>query len=212
MQDIYIRGVIWIQENGYEWLKKVLLFKMESLVPKTEQERLILADAWYMIGELYDFNSAPKHAIQFYEKAIALNPNMAIYYREIANMYNQFGDYGEAFKYINIALEKDPDDVSSQIDRQDIQDNLNYNHESFYSEDNEMWQYAELLAAEQFDTLIQRIQAVEYPDFETQLCLCRAYAASGRQDEYIALWNKIVADKTDFYPEGIDWFYMKRNN
>lgn len=56
---------------------------------------------------LYELEKDFRKAKQNYEKAIELNPNVAIYYNNLADVYRQQENYRDAEKYVLKAIELD---------------------------------------------------------------------------------------------------------
>jgi tetratricopeptide (TPR) repeat protein len=66
------------------------------------------ADYWFRKGALVATYGNDKVAIQYFGKAIALDPNHSRAYFEQGIAYGQIGDYQQAISLINRALKLDP--------------------------------------------------------------------------------------------------------
>ena len=66
------------------------------------------ADYWFKKGALVSTYGNNKAAVQYFQKAIALNPNFSSAYFSQGVSYGQLGQYPEAIDQINRALKMEP--------------------------------------------------------------------------------------------------------
>jgi tetratricopeptide (TPR) repeat protein len=66
------------------------------------------ADYWFKKGALVSTYGNNKAAVQYFQKAIALNPNFSSAYFSQGVSYGQLGQYQEALNQINRALKLEP--------------------------------------------------------------------------------------------------------
>lgn len=66
------------------------------------------ADYWFKKGALVSTYGNNKAAVQYFQKAIALNPNFSGAYFSQGVSYGQLGQYQEAIEKINRAIEMEP--------------------------------------------------------------------------------------------------------
>ena len=65
------RGISWIHSRGYEWFTKRYLTSIKNLEQppkKNSDDKFLLSDAYYCVGDVHDFNDAPLTAIKAYKK------------------------------------------------------------------------------------------------------------------------------------------------
>ncbi len=201
-------GILNLYSKGYTWVKSNFLPYLELGDTLLTDEGELLADCWYLMGDIHDFNNAPLKAIECYKKAIECDAEIEGAYREIAHMYELIGRYTEALEYINIALEKVPDDEMMMDDKAAIQDSINYSTEPYLTENNQAWKWCEQLAQDDFEAVIKAVTAMENPEVTALLCLARAYGAKENLKKYREVWEQIAATKQHFELEYADWFYM----
>lgn len=208
LNDIEAEGIAALHSEGYAWVKENFtpyLLLAEDLLP---EESELLADCWYLMGDLHDFNAAPLKAIEAYQKAIEIDEEIEGAYRELASMYEQVGNYPEALKYINLALEKLPDEEELMDEKQMIQDSINYTTEPHLTENNLVWKLSEKIANGSFDAVIEAVSQIKEPEVALLLSLARAYGAKNEEALYMQTWQKILDSKEDLELHYADWFYM----
>lgn len=204
------QGISMLYNRGYQWIKSNFLPHLnlaEEVLPDAAE---VIADCWYLMGDVYDFNDAPLKAIEHYERALACDEDTDGAYREIGMSYQQIGRYQEALDYINIALERMPDDEELMDVKASIQDDINYNHTPYWGEDNAIWQVNELLAKEAFEEVIAKVTAMDNPELVLLQGLAKAYGAQNDIDAYLQTWEQIVQSEEHFHLEYSDWFYMPK--
>ncbi|BDS12869.1 tetratricopeptide repeat protein [Aureispira anguillae] len=212
LQDFLVKveqdGVAMLHSRGYLWFKSEFLPYLnlaDTLLPDAVE---LIADCWYLVGDIYDFNGAPLKAVESYKKALEYDDEVDGAYREIANMYEQVGRYTEALKYIDLALERMPDNEELMEDKAVIQDSITYTTEPYLTAENKAWQYAEQLAAGEIEAVIAAIQLLENPDRTMLQCLAQAYGAQGEKALFLETWQKIRTAEGSMNLSYADWFYM----
>ena len=204
------QGISMLYNRGYQWIKSNFLPHLnlaEEVLPDAVE---VIADCWYLMGDVYDFNDAPLKAIEYYERALACDEDADGAYREIGMSYQQIGRYQEALEYINIALERMPDDEELMDVKASIQDDINYNHTPYWGEENAIWQVNELLAKEAFEDVIAKVAAMENPELVSLQGMAKAYGAQNNVEAYLQTWEQIVQSEEHFHLEYSDWFYMPK--
>jgi adenylate cyclase len=69
-----------------------------------------------MLGVAFSFSDRPGKAIEFYKKAIRLNPiPQSIYFRGLGHAYRMSGQYEEAIAILKKALDRAPDDIMAHV-------------------------------------------------------------------------------------------------
>ncbi|MCH2023494.1 MAG: hypothetical protein MK207_13545 [Saprospiraceae bacterium] len=202
------QGVVKLHISGYRWFKSIWLPRLglaDLLIP---EHAALLADCWYLMGDVYDFNCAPLKAIECYKKAIQYDESIDGAYREIANMYKQIGHYSKALNYINIAIDMMPDNTEIKAEKEEIQDCINYDVEPFLTDNNQCWKLNEKLANQEFDFIIQLVSQIDNPELNIIQCLARAYGAQANFEKYLETWGQITNSNLTFSLEYADWFYM----
>ncbi|MBL4649331.1 MAG: hypothetical protein JKY03_06325 [Aureispira sp.] len=203
-------GIALLHSRGYQWFKSEFLPYLnlgDTLLPN---ELELLADCWYIVGDVQDFNGTPLKAIEGYKKALEYDDEVDGAYREIANMYEQIGQYTEALEYINIAIEKMPEEEELMDERAAIQDSINYTTEPYLTEGNKAWTLAEELGEGKSEAVIASVTAMENPEVAVLQCLAKAYGMETQEEEYMNTWNRILTTEGSLTLNYADWFYMPR--
>jgi tetratricopeptide (TPR) repeat protein len=201
-------GIALLHSRGYQWFKSEFLPYLnlgDTLLPNDLE---LLADCWYIVGDVYDFNGTPLKAIESYKKALEYDDEVDGAYREIANMYEQIGQYTQALEFINVAIEKMPDDEELMDERAAIQDSINYTVEPHFTPKNKAWTLAEELTEGKSEVVIETIAAIENPEIAVLQCLAKAYGMEKKEEEYINSWERILNTEGSLTLNYADWFYM----
>lgn len=203
-------GIATLHSRGYQWFKSEFLPYLNLGDTLLTDEVELLADCWYIVGDVYDFNGTPLKAIESYKKALEYDDEVDGAYREIANMYEQIGAYSEALEYINVAIEKMPDEEELLEERAAIQDSINYTVEPYLTEENQAWVLSEELAEGKSEAVIATIIAIENPEVAVLQCLAKAYGMEGKEEAYFSTWERILNTEESLSLNYADWFYMPR--
>lgn len=201
-------GIATLYSKGYQWFKSQylpLLNLADTLLPNNVE---LIADCWYLVGDIYDFNRAPNKAIEGYKKALEYDDEVDGAYREIAHMYEQTGHYQEALQYINLALERMPDDEELMDAKASIQDSINYTVEPYLTENNQLWKFSEQLANGEIEQVIEAINGIAAPEKNVLQCLAQAHGAKEELNLYMETWERIKVAKGALELNYADWFYM----
>ncbi|CAA6803977.1 MAG: Unknown protein [uncultured Aureispira sp.] len=203
-------GIAMLHSRGYQWFKSEFLPYLnlgDTLLPNDLE---LLADCWYIVGDVYDFNGTPLKAIESYKKALEYDDDVDGAYREIANMYEQIGQYTEALEYINLAIDKMPEEEELMDERASIQDSINYTTEPYLTKENKAWTLAEDLAEGKSEAVMATITAMEKPEAAVLQCLAKAYGMEKQEEAYSKTWNRILTTEGTLTLNYADWFYMPR--
>jgi tetratricopeptide (TPR) repeat protein len=206
LKKVSKEGVGWTHNNGFEWIKNTLIPHLEFAQQFLNHEKYLIADCFYVLGDVHDFNNAPKAAIKAYAKAIQYDHQFAAAYREMANMYSRIGNYEKATELISIAIHLEPDDKYALLDQEDIHQALEESKEPLYKESDKIWQCNELLAnfqPQESLSLLQTTESVEYCKTSAQ-----CYGALLDTQHYLKEWEKISQKNCEIEFKYADWFYM----
>ncbi|MDX6748139.1 hypothetical protein SHK09_15180 [Polaribacter sp. PL03] len=202
--EISENGVSFSHGKGFEFFRDTLLPNIENAEKIAKKE--LLADCWYIIGDIYDFNDAPLKAIESYRKAIEFDPNFSSAYREIGNMQERIGDYSNAIKNIEKAILLEPTDENLITELKEVKKSLQINEKPLYRKDSLNWKLSELLANKKFDEVIELTKnSIDINELKRK---ANAYACLGDNEKYLKLWKIIEQSKTEIEIEYSDWFYM----
>lgn len=202
------RGIAALYNKGYQWIQSNFLPHVHLADTLLETEVELLADCWYLMGDIYDFNDAPKKAIECYFKALECDEEADGAYREIGLAYQQIGDYTKALEYTELALAKMPDDEDLMDIKAEIQDYINYNHSPHWDVESSLFILNEKLSNEAFDEVIAMVSAMETPETYHLTRLARAYGAKDERALYLETWKKIMASGEVIQFDCADCFYM----
>jgi tetratricopeptide (TPR) repeat protein len=203
-------GIALLHSRGYEWFKSEFLPYLNLGDTLLADQVELLADCWYIAGDVYDFNGTPIKAIETYKKALEYDDEVDGAYREIANMYEQIGQYTQALEYINVAIEKMPDEEELMDERAAIQDSINYTVEPYLTKENKAWTLSEDLAEGKSEAVIASIATMENPTAAVLQCLAKAYGMEKKEEEYLQTWQQILKTEGALTLNYADWFYMPR--
>lgn len=216
------KGIVALHAKGYAWYRSEWMPRLRLAEELLPNQTGLLADCWYLVGDLCDFNGAPLQAIQAYQQALSYDEDVDGAYRELAYLYELTGQYPEALEQVKEALERLPDAADCSIEpeeldeiREDlldlqasIQDSINYAVEPYLTPQNEVWQLSELLAQEAFKAVIQQVEATEDPSSALLQRLAQAQGALGEAVAYQATWARIAQQNDGIELGYADWFYL----
>jgi hypothetical protein len=105
-----------VHDKGFHWLFSVLIPAVDAVEPAAlrsppeSRAREACSLACYLVGDILETHSAPRVAITWYQRALALWPNDASAWREIGTCQSEMGQYELARVSLRTALHLDPDD------------------------------------------------------------------------------------------------------
>lgn len=198
--------VRWAHGNGFEWLRDIFSPAIEFAQNTFVDEERLIANCFYVLGDIYDFNGAPLAAINAYAKAIHYDNQFAAAYREMAGMYQGMGDYEKALQFIEIAVTLNPEERNALSDRKFIIEDLAQRPEPLYKKSDVIWQCNELLA----DFSCQQALSGLSNSMDIDSCKARArcYGALADNPHYLKEWDKLSESGLEVEFEYSDWFYM----
>lgn len=199
------KGVGGTHYKGYMWLNRTFLpaLKRAENDELTSERKMYLADAYYVLGDIHDFNDAPRAAIKAYSKSIALYPSSGAW-REIGGMQANIGNRLEAIKCLETALSIDPEDEYAISDLEYIKDD--HIDSQLFKEGDIFWDVRELLAKDAIDDAL--ILLKKNNSLSAILHRARVYGAKGDDSGYLRELEKIKSKKKRFKLEWGDWFYL----
>ncbi len=84
-----------------------------ALLEEAPKEDLVWV--YKTLGFLYTKKDWPKNAVKNYLKALELDKEDVNLYYNLAELYGRIGNKGEADKYLNMAIDRKPDDIESRL-------------------------------------------------------------------------------------------------
>lgn len=208
LQHVASESVSSLHRNGYNHLSLILLPRLKMAGNNKLFKTETLANCWAKVAGIYEMNRAPLRAEMAFKKALLLHPGNIAVMQKIIDVQIQTGRYNEAFINVNNALDIDTDNMLLYTKRQAIQDDMNYQSEPLYRENDFLWSLNENLANNKFDFVINKVLDSDMNDIEKLKCLARAYGALAHHANYLNVWNTIfeLDDKVLFEPA--DWFFL----
>jgi len=199
------KGVGGNHHKGYRWLTRtfipaLLRAENDTLSP---HQKMCLADAYYVLGDIHDFNNAPKAAIAAYSKSIEILPSCGAW-REMGGMLaNMDGHQVKAVQCLEMALSIDPDDEYATVDLEYLKSDFS---EPLYHEHDPYWQVRELLAVSELDDALDLLFGDD--SLVGMMHRARVLGALGNVQGYMTELNKVKLKNCRFELEYGDWFYL----
>jgi len=199
------KGVGAAHNKGYRWFRRTFVPTLEdaehdTLTPERE---IILADAYYVLGDIHDLNDAPKEAAKAYLKSIDLCPSSGAW-RELGRMYDNMGRKEEAIQCLHTALSIDPEDDHAILDLQCIYPESTVS--PLYNEGDTFWEINELLAQNKADAALPLLKKSN--SLKSILYRARVYGAQGDENRALKTLEKLRLTKRNIELEYGDWFYI----
>jgi len=209
------RGIAKIHGQGFDFLKDDFLPAIERLAEnaKTKVEKEVVADSYYFLGDIYDFNDAPKAAIRAYRKGITFFPYpdyASGFHREIGHMHDTMGKYKTAIKYIKKALKIYEDDEHAQSDLEFAELSLKRSDPPLYKAADWKWAANELLAQNKPKKALQVL--LKRKSVKAAQLRARAYGILNDQEDQLDEWKKIEKLKSLIEFDYADWFFLCEKN
>lgn len=200
-----LKGVGGTHYKGYRWLIRTFIPALNRAENDklTSKRRMYLADAYYVLGDIHDFNDAPKAAIKAYSKSIELLSSSGAW-REIGGMHANMGNKLEAIQCLEKALSIDPEDEHAISDLEYIKDDSI--DSQLFKEGDIFWDVRELLAKNALDDAL--ILLKKNNSLNAILHRARVYGAKGDDFSYLKELEKIKSKKKRFELKYCDWFYL----
>jgi len=196
-----------VLQKGYTWFQDVLSPSLKLVSEKQPGQTQLLAEAWLIAGEVHELLNAPKQAITCYHISLFFNPSSVDTHRWKAIVHEQLGEYLEATKHIELALDHSKEGEELMVDRQRIQDCIVYDKAPDFEEGNLLWDFNELLAEGKFGKVIKGIKKLKTSDIELLHCLYRAYGGKKNTEKGEKVWQQILKREPEAILEELDLFY-----
>jgi tetratricopeptide (TPR) repeat protein len=201
-------GIARAHGKGFAWLRSRLLPALRILerAAKTRKERLWLSGAYYVLGDIHDFNHAPRAAIVAYRKSLRLDPRQAAAWREIGGMLRDMGHRAGARGALRRAVALDPEDAHAKSDLAYL-DQLQ-GSASLFRQGDHVWEADELLARGKRDDAWKLVRGARGP--RGLLCAARILGACGDSEGVMGTWDRIVRARGPVDLRYGDWFFLPR--
>lgn len=171
-------------------------------------DRELLAKGWLTVAQVYWTNRAPNRAEQMLQKSLASNKDQAEVYHLLAQVQSARGEHFHALGNVDKALNLVPDEILLHHERQRIQDEMNYGNDPQFIEGDLVWKLNELLAEEQFESVINTVLETDMDGVEELKCLARAFGAVGHNNNFMRTWDAIKRLDHEVDYDVADLFFM----
>jgi len=170
---------------------------------KLPGDRELAADGYYRLGDVHDFNRAPRAAIAAYRRCLKLNPQEAAAWREIGSMYVSLGRNNKALSALRRAIRMDPEDEDARADLEGIR---RYPSPRPSGRARRFQQVCELLARHRFQDALSLLRSARsIPELQLK---ARIHGAQGDSDQVLAVWEEISSGKGPVELLWEDWYFL----
>ncbi len=212
LEDCEKKGVGWLHDSGVLFFKNEFYPALKRLEKTASSllEKEIIADSYYLLGDIYDFNHAPLAAIRAYKKGITFFPDpdyASGFHREIGAMYNNIGKYTLADRYFKKALKINPDDVHARSDSEFNRWDIEKPRCPLFVEGDWKWEVNELLANNKPEAALKKFPV----RMSVRSCLIksRCFSLLGDKDSQMKEWRNIQNLTGKFEFDSADLFFMR---
>ena len=202
------RGIADVRSHGYIWFRNIYCAYISDL-EKTGQKKdyPLLADSYYMVGDVHDFNDGPKAAIKAYRKSFALDSRCTGALREIGNMYSNIGDYKKALYFLKKSLRLEPRDEYTKMDYEITLDESKYKSRALYEKNDICWQAREMLAQDKPEIALRLLKHKR--TILAYQIIANAYAMLDYLEGVLEQWRIITKSRGMIEMRFADWFYIE---
>lgn len=206
------RGIGWLYCRGYHWVSTRLsssIALLESNV-RSKADRTSLSDAYYLLGDIHDFNDSPLAAIEAYKRSIAFDPVHAESWRELACRCAEVGENQLAREAIAESLRLDNSDQCALSDWEDIQELSSGPAEPqeflLFRVGDVLWDCRELLSNGHVYLALERLH--KRRSISARLLRLRALGMLSDTKKIIEEWEEIARSNGRLRITMADWYYM----
>ena len=191
--------------HGYQWSKRKLLpaLKALTLSPRT-YDRVIAGGAYYILGDVHDFNEAPLAAIRAYRCCTRLWPAAGAAWREIGGMYDRMGEYEKALRMLRKAVRVDPSDDLAIADLEILEKHPSCS--PCYRPGDPYWQSSEFLAASKHRQALEALAGKR--SLQADRFRARVYGAIEDASRVMDVWGRIARRSDRLEIHGADWYFL----
>ena len=206
------KGIAWLHSAGYQWVSTRFLpciTIVESNV-QSKTDRLLLSDAYYLLGDIHHFNNSPLAAIEAYKRSIAFDPLHAEAWRELACMHKCVGESQFAREAIAESLRLNKSDKNAQGDFEDIQELSAdaYELPSLDRGGDVLWDCQELLSNGHIYIALERLEGRK--SIAAGLLRLRAFGMLNDIKKVTDGWKEFACSKGRLRLMRPDWYYMPK--
>ncbi|MBN2835506.1 MAG: hypothetical protein JXR48_11135 [Candidatus Delongbacteria bacterium] len=182
IQQIIELGNQEIIDNGYLWFNENVLTCKKEITSQTDID--VVEEYFFLLGDVYELADAMNSAIDAYKMVLKVNENNVDALLELANLYENFGEYELAKEFFTKALKNGADgDVIESIKELDIQ--IKEHTPPLYSHNDNKILISEYLFKKEYENALS---LVGNDDF---LLKARIYGAMGNNEMVLSIWDQI---------------------
>jgi tetratricopeptide (TPR) repeat protein len=198
-------GVAQTHGKGFAWFRSLLLpaLSVFERSARTPEDRRLLSGAYYVVGDMHDFNGAPRAAISAYRRSLRFDPSEAAAWREIGGMLDRMGHRNRARNAVRRALALAPDDECAKSDLQYLEPD---GADALFIEGDPVWEADELLARGRVEDAWTSARGVR--GVRGLLCAARVLGARGDDGAVLRVWDRIVRSGSPVELSSGDWFFL----
>lgn len=171
----------------------------------------ILCKCWELVGDIYATNYALKRATRAYESALRCLDTPDSLILKLVKTFEKTGKKQKAFDCINDAILfcLEGNEVL-EIEKQRLQDSMNYDTIPEYTEDHKTWKLYEAIGRRHPEFVVEKLANSGTKDIDLLKCLANAYGMMKEDKLCVQTWQKIINLDEDFEIEAVDEFYTSK--
>jgi tetratricopeptide (TPR) repeat protein len=202
------KGVADTHSNGFFWFNNKLLPAVERI--KTSSVVLkyfeLLSDTFYLVGDIYDFNTAPRSAIKAYKESIFYNKNNSAAWRELGGQLDCIGNSSQAIKCLKKAIVINPNDEYAKDDLEAVEFQKGKKKYSVGQKTLFKWNACDLVAEKKYNKLLEMFNGKQSLNAVKFRATVKGLLGdiNGCKEE----WHRLIKVKSMINFTYGDWFYM----
>lgn len=197
--DVYFRG--------QQWSQRTFLPALRVLERSSRQtDRLVAGTGYYVLGDVHDFNHAPRAAIAAYRHSARLCPANAAAWREIGEICEEMGQHERAIRTLRKSIRIDSTEMWAVAALGALEDGPV--SKPRYHVGDAFWLSSEFLAASRHSQAIAVLAGKR--SSRADRYRARVYGAVEDANRVLGLWERIAKQKGKLEIEAADWFFLPK--
>ena len=197
-------------QHGDQWVKRVYVPSLNVLAKSRRRyDQRLASIGYYVLGDVHDFNDAPKAAIRAYRRSISLCEEHGAAWREMGILLDGMGHHRRARNALQKAVALAPDDDLAKSELDGFSAQPPDDDSALYKSGDPYWESSELMARGWLTQALARVVRRQ----GTKACRWRAriYGAMEERERVLREWKRMVGRSETFEVRYPDLFFLPKS-